>query len=124
MHASLKEAIPMESAPESHRPEHRRVLQSLRGEIDLRLFRHQIHIGKNRDPGKGVFLDLSAPTGFSPRVIPFPLLEAEVLQESYQVRKESAGRAESMMIVIAPAETEKILSPFLNPASPVLELPV
>src|ERR1700741_5382463 len=103
MHAGLKEAIPMESTPESHRPEHRRVLQSLGGEIDLRLFRHQIHIGENRDPGNGVFLDLGAPTGFSPRVIPFWFLETEVLQEIYQVRKESAGRAESIMILIAPA---------------------
>src|ERR1700758_3400121 len=53
-----------------------------------------------------------------------PLLETEVLQEGYQVRKEPPGRAESVMIVIAPAQTKKILSPFLDPAGPVLELPV
>src|SRR6202022_4125932 len=86
--------------------------------------RHEIDVRENRDPCGKVFEDLSAPTRLCARIVPFPFLKSESQQELDQIWEKTTGRSESMMIVVTPTQTERILSPLLDSARAVARFPV
>ncbi len=93
------------------------------GKIQLRLIRHQVHVGKNCDAYERLLGNLRAPTSFRTGVIAFAFLETERKQEIREVNEMLARTAERMMIVVAPAEAELILAKFLNTCGAVAVFP-
>src|ERR1700736_6488841 len=124
VHSRLEQTVSMKSAPKPHRRKPRSVRQSFDRKIDFGFLRHQIDISKNRDPGGEVFENLSAPACLCPREVTFPLLKPELEEEGHQVRKKSAGGSKGMMIVITPAEAQRILPTLLELACPIARFPV
>src|SRR5205807_8804254 len=84
--------------------------QFLAREINRGLVRFEIDIAKSHDPLDRLFENLSAPTGLRASVIAFPPFEAELFQRAHEIDKMFARRAEGMVIVIGPAESQSVLA--------------
>src|SRR5262245_43305607 len=124
MHAGLKEALTVQAHPEPNSSKFGRGRKLLSREINLRFFRHQIHIGEDDDTGDRLFRDLSAPAGFGTGVVALALLETELQQEFNQVHEMFARTAERMVIMISPAETKAVLAALLNLSGAIPFFPI
>ena len=98
--------------------------QLVRGEINLRFLRHQVHVGKDHNARDGLLGDLRAPAGFGAGVVALAFGKAQLQQELHEVHEVLAGTAEGVMVVIAPAEAEPVLAMLLHPPGAVAALPI
>src|SRR6185436_11069050 len=101
--------------PEADRSEGCGRWQFLDREINLGFVRRQVHVRKDDNAGDRLLGDLRAPARFAARVEALALLKAELVQKSDQIHEMPARAAEGVMIVIAPAQPERILAEFLEP---------
>src|ERR1041385_359439 len=124
VHAGLEKTFPVEANPKTNRAQPRRRRKFLRREIDPGFVRHQVHVRKNHDPGNGLLGNLGAPPGFSARIITLAFLEPEFFEEIDQIDEMFARAAKSVMIMIAPAETEQVLPSFLDVRRAVAVFPI
>lgn len=96
----------------------------MRREINLSFFGHQVDVREHNDADHGLLGNLRAPTRFSAGVITLAFLEPEFQQEFDEIDEMFARAAESVMIVVAPAETELILSAFLDLSGAIAAFPI
>src|SRR5581483_7862963 len=113
-----------QTRPQTNGAELRRGRQALGGKIDLRFLRHQINVGKNNNACHGLLHDLRTPARLRAGVIALSLDETELLEKSHRFDESLARTAEGVMIVVAPAQTERVLAPLLDLRRPVPALPI
>ena len=124
MQAGLQERLTVQRAPQTDRTEAVSGRQRLVREVLRQLFGRHVHIGEDDDPGDGMLDHLRAPARLASGVEPLAALETEVFEKRDQRREARAARTVRVMIVIGPAQPQRILPRFLNPSRPVASQPV
>src|SRR5436305_337069 len=69
VHAGLEKTVAVQRTPEPNGPQPRGRRKSLRGEVDRRFLRHEIHVGKHDDPRVRLLENLRAPPGLRSGIV-------------------------------------------------------
>src|ERR1044071_6825266 len=124
MHACFQHAFTMQTDPQDHRTKAWGRGKFDRREIELSFIGQQINVSKNDNACHRLFANLRAPTGLGSSVITLPLLKTKLAQKRYHIYEMLAGTTKCVVIVIAPAQAQKILPTFLDLSRAVAGLPV
>lgn len=124
VHAGFEKTFAVEADPESYRAESQSGRELFGGEINLGFFGHEVHVGEDHDADDRLLGNLRAPTGFRAGVVALAFLEAEFEQKFDEIDEIFARAAEGVMIMVAPAEAELILTAFLDLARAIAVLPI
>ncbi len=109
MHASLKEALPVEGNPLTYRALPIQFWQGLMGKVSRILFWSEIDIGEDRGTRRWMLHDLRAPSRYFSGIESFPWHETQHLQQADQTVKMTAGAPKREMIAIGPSQSHFVL---------------
>ena len=124
MHAGLENRFAVQRAPQADRAEMIARRERAVGEVAGDFFGREVDVGEDHHLAGRLLHDLRAPTGVDAGVEAFAAGDAERFHQLDEAGEILAAAAVGVVIVVAPAEAERVLAGTLQAAGAVASHPV